>query len=86
MSPDPQSKADLAEIQFCMFLDERYCEDVTQGDTTREIRMWRARRLIERMGDADKPDGKGRTIRDAFAAVYGEALAPIHHHENNDGV
>lgn len=78
--------SDIRELEFCHYLDERYCEDVTQGETTRAIRRDRARRLIHRMGDADKPDSKGRTIREAFEAVYGEPLDPaVDLHENGDG-
>lgn len=64
----------LSDLPFCRYLDERYCEDVTQGITTTQERMQRCRELILRMGEADKADGKGVSLRQAFEWVYSEPL------------
>lgn len=78
-------KHDLREITFALYLDELYGIDVTQGETTLEVRKQRARDLILRYGAADRPVAKGQTLGEAFHRVYGEPLV-VEKHENGDGV
>ena len=80
---------DLHELAFCRWLDERYAEDVTQGVTSLPMRRQRARELILRMGEQDRPlvgkNGTTRTIAQAFQAAFGEPLQG-ERHEWGDGV
>ena len=79
---------DIREITFALYLDELYGIDVTQGETTLEVRKLRARDLILRHGAADRPVARGQTLGEAFHRVYGEPLvADLFHveHETNDG-
>ncbi len=75
---------DVKEINFALFLDELFGEDVTQGATTRAVRRDRARALILRMKAADRLVGKKQTLGEAFAAVYGEPLEFPYRHEPGD--
>lgn len=82
---------DLKEINFALYLDELFGEDVTQGVTTRDIRRARARDLILRNSAADRPVTKRQTLGQAFVSVYGEPLVRVQmaseaFHENGDGV
>jgi len=85
------TQQDLAEINFALYLDEVFGEDVTQGVTTLDVRRSRARALILREGAADRPVTKQQTLGQAFAKVYGEPLVRVQmateaFHENGDGV
>lgn len=85
------TKQDLAEINFALYLDEIYGEDVTQGVTTFDVRRDRARALILRNSAADRVVAKNQTMAQAFAKVYGEPLVRVQmasdaFHENGDGV
>lgn len=79
------TKQDLDEINFALYLDELFGEDVTQGVTTRADRLTRARALILREKAADRPVTKQQTLGQAFAKVYGEPLQFAEQHETNDG-
>jgi len=84
-------REDVEELNFCLWLGERYSEDITQGETTRDVRKQRARELIRRRGEASLPlknhaTGETKTIAEVFERVYGEQLLPVERHENGDGV
>lgn len=78
-------KHDLNEINFALYLDELYGIDVTQGETTLEVRKARAREVILKHGAADRVVAKGQTLGEAFHRVYGVPLI-LQQHENGDGV
>lgn len=67
---------DIREIEFALYLDELYSADITQGETTLDVRKARARAIILAHNAAERAVTKSQTLGQAFRAVYGEELVP----------